>query len=73
MTEFVSLQKTKADSANSWTVDIEGIDTKNYDLSVKNPNRKDEAALREPKVILEEMKALDKESEEILNSILKLI
>jgi type I restriction enzyme M protein len=73
LAEFVSLQKTKADSQNSWTVDVAGIDTRTYDLSVKNPNRKDEAVLREPKVILEEMRALDKESEEILNSIMKVI
>lgn len=71
--EFVSLQKTKADSANSWTVDVAGADTKTYDLSVKNPNRKDEAVLREPRDILEEMRALDKASAEILNTILRLI
>jgi type I restriction enzyme M protein len=33
---------------------------------VKNPNKADEVALREPKVILEEMKKLDKDNEEIL-------
>ena len=44
-----------------------------YDLSAKNPNKKEEAALRQPQVILEEMKALDEESAEILNSILELI
>jgi type I restriction enzyme M protein len=40
-----------------------------YDLSAKNPNKKEEAALRQPHEILEEMKALDEESAEILNSI----
>jgi type I restriction enzyme M protein len=44
-----------------------------YDLSAKNPNKKEEAALRQPQDILEEMKALDAESAEILNSILELI
>ena len=44
-----------------------------YDLSVKNPNKKEEAALRPPQAILEEMKGLDEESAEILNSILELI
>lgn len=73
LAEFVTLQKTKADSDNSWTIDVNGIDTKTYDLSVKNPNKKDETVLRDPKVILEEMRVLDRESEEILNSILKLI
>jgi type I restriction enzyme M protein len=44
-----------------------------YDLSAKNPNKKEEAALRQPQQILEEMKALDEESADILNSILELI
>ena len=32
-------------------------------LAVKNPNKKEEAALRKPQDILEEMKELDEESE----------
>lgn len=73
LADFVALQKTKANTENSWTLDASRIDTSTYDLSAKNPNKKEETALREPSQILEEMKALDKESEEILNSILKLI
>jgi type I restriction enzyme M protein len=71
LAEFVELQKTKADSQNSWTVDVSSIDTETYDLSVKNPNAKDEVALRSPQEILEEMKALDQESEDILEGIFK--
>jgi type I restriction enzyme M protein len=73
LADFVALQKTKANSENSWKVDITKIDIKTYDLSAKNPNKKEDAALREPMEILEEMKALDRESEEILTSIFKLI
>jgi len=73
LADFVTLQKTKANSENSWTVDVARIDTKTYDLSARNPNKKEEAALREPKQILDDMKTLDKESAEILTSILKLI
>ena len=73
LAEFIELQKTKADSENSWTVDIKNVNIETYDLSVKNPHRKDEAVLREPKVILEEIKTLDKESVEILNTIRKII
>lgn len=73
MQEFIKAQKTKAKTAKSWMVDISDVQTHNYDLSVKNPNKKEEAALREPKDILKEMKSLDNESTEILNSILKLI
>src|ERR1035437_8580664 len=69
LAEFVRLQKTKADSENSWSVNIADIDKTTFDLSVKNPHKKDEAALREPQEILDEMKALDKESAEILKII----
>jgi len=69
LAEFVELQKTKANSANSWAVDMADIDLKTFDLSVKNPNGKDEAKLLEPTEILEEMKSLDEESAEILSTI----
>lgn len=73
LADFVALQKSFADSENSWSVSMKDIDQSTFDLSVKNPNKKEEAALRPPQAILEEMKALDEESAEILNSILKLI
>jgi type I restriction enzyme M protein len=73
LSEFVELQKTFADSENSWSVDVNKVDTQTYDLSVKNPNKKSEVKLREPKEILQQMKQLDKESEAILNKILQLI
>ena len=73
LADFVKLQKTKADSENSWSVDIKDVDQKTFDLSVKNPNKGEEVALREPKEILVEMKKLDKESERILENIKKSI
>jgi type I restriction enzyme M protein len=75
LAEFIELQKTKADSPNSWRIDVQTHcnASQQYDLSVKNPNKKEDAALRPPQAILEEIKALDKESAEILNSILELI
>ncbi|MDC9723525.1 MAG: N-6 DNA methylase, partial [Urechidicola sp.] len=73
LAEFVEFQKTKKESENSWTVDISSLSGAEMDLSAKNPNTPEEAPLRQPKEILESMKALDKESETILNSILDLI
>ena len=73
LADFVELQKTKKDSENSWSINIKDVDQTTFDLSPKNPNKKEVAALRQPQVILEEMKALDEESADILNSILKLI
>ncbi|MEI7513686.1 MAG: N-6 DNA methylase, partial [bacterium] len=71
--DFVMLQKKKEESDNSWSLDISTVDTNTFDISAKNPNRKEEAALRQPQEILEEMKALDKEREDILKSIMKMI
>jgi len=73
LADFIELQKTKTESENSWSVSINDIDQTTFDLSAKNPNKKEEVALRQPQEILEEMKALDEESAEILNSILGLI
>lgn len=73
LAEFVELQKTKADSPNSWSVDISTIDQATFDLSAKNPNKAWEVALRDPKEILEEMRRLDEESGEVLRGILKFL
>jgi type I restriction enzyme M protein len=73
LAEFVELQKTFADSENSWSVNISTIDQTTFDLSAKNLNKKEETALRQPQAILAEMKALDEESAVILNSILEML
>ncbi|MCF2489694.1 class I SAM-dependent DNA methyltransferase [Dyadobacter sp. CY347] len=72
LADFVELQKTKAESENSWIIDVTSMDG-TYDLSAKNPNKKEEAALRRPQDILEEMRLLDEKSADILNTILELI
>jgi type I restriction enzyme M protein len=134
LAEFVELQKTFADSENSWTVNIadimppapkghntgtkgaalrdkaatskapkgrnsyaydnapsglvmesdaentglhpvlgdstpSGLGSSNYDLSVKNPNKKEAVRLRSPNEILEEMKALDEESSFLMDNL----
>ena len=63
LAEFVELQKTKADSENSWSINAIDIEPKTFDLSAKNPNKNKEIALRQPLEILAEMKALDHDKE----------
>ena len=70
---FVQRQKTFADSAQSWSVDVAVIDTETYDLSVKNPNGGGERTFRLPKDILDEIAALDAESAEVLATIRELV
>ena len=73
LAEFIELQKTYADSANSWTVDLAQIDPRTYDLSVKNPNGEDEKTLRSPEEILDEIVGLDAESTGVLAKIRDLL
>ena len=73
LAEFVKLQKKKQNSDNSWSVDIKDVDISTFDLSVKNPNKKDETILREPKEILAEISKLDKESAEILKKVKEIL
>ena len=69
LADFLKLQKTKADSGNSWAVDIVDVNTDTFDLSAKNPHKKDDSTLRDPQTILDEMKSLDEEGAEVLKSI----
>jgi type I restriction enzyme M protein len=44
-----------------------------FDLSVKNPNTPEEAPLRSPQEILDEMTALDEDTKELLDGIRELL
>lgn len=69
LAEFVELQKTFADSSNSWSVDAKCVDQTTFDLSVKNSNDGEIIAHRSPAEIIDEIVALDIESAEVLQSI----
>ena len=73
LAEFVELQKTKADTEKSWSVDAAMIDAATYDLSVKNPNGGEVAIHRSPQEIMDEIAALDAESAEVLANIRRLL
>lgn len=69
LAEFVSLQATKADTEKSWVVSVDDIDEETYDLSVMNPNAPEEAPLRAPEEIIDDMAARDEETKGILDDI----
>ena len=69
LADFVALQKIKADSPNSWSLDVKDLNPDTLDLSVKNPNKKEEKTLREPSEIIAEMQELNEQSAEILKSL----
>ena len=73
MAEFVELQKTSADSEKSWSVNLIDIDTGSYDLSTKNPNTPEEAPLRDPAVIIEDIAAIDEQTASLLAEIKEML
>jgi len=73
LAEFVQLQKTKADSPQSWSIDANSIDHATFDLSVKNPNGGEEVTHRSPLEIMNEIAALDGESAKALAKIREMI
>lgn len=73
MEEFTSLQTSKPETEKSWNLKIADVVESTWDLSVKNPNTPEEAPLRSPKEILEEMAELDAETSSIIDSIWELI
>ena len=72
LADFLAKQKTKEDSESSWTVKISDLDD-NLDMSVKNPHKVEEVDERTPKEIADEIVALNTESQQLLNEILKML
>ncbi|MHB8202082.1 MAG: class I SAM-dependent DNA methyltransferase [Desulfomonilaceae bacterium] len=67
--EFIALQKTFADSPKSWSVEATSIDQTSFDLSVKNPNGREQINHRSPEEIMDEIAKLDTESAGVLGNI----
>ena len=68
LADFLTLQKTKAESENSWTLDVSSLDEE-YDLSVKNPNKVVEVDERTPSEIFANVVALNTETKQLLDEI----
>lgn len=62
LAEFLTLQKTKADSENSWTVDVTTLGD-DYDLSVKNPNKLEDKDERTVAQVFDSIWKLQEEAE----------
>ena len=73
MLAFITAQKTFANTAQSWSLDVANINTSTFDLSVKNPNGGEVVAHRSPQDIMNEIAALDAEATEVLASIRELL
>ena len=70
--EFLTLQKTKAESEHSWLLDVSTLGD-DYDLSVKNPNKVEEVDERTPQEIAETILALGQENQALINEIMEMM
>lgn len=79
LAEFVKLRTSAplstrgSETEQSWNIKVSALSEVEVDLSVKNPNTPEEAPLRPPAEILNEMERLDAETKTILESIKELI
>ncbi len=67
--DFINLNKTQKLSHNSWSLDIEKINSKTLDLGVSNPNIVDDIDERTPEQIISEIEELENQSRKIIKSI----
>lgn len=68
MEEFIRMQQTRDESENSWLLDTKTLG-EDCDLSVKNPNKKEEVDERTPKEIYGSIRGLLSQSAYILNEL----
>ena len=72
MEEFLTLQKTKAESEHSWTLEVNTLDDA-CDLSVKNPNKVEVVDERTPQEIAESIYALNSENQDLIDEIIEML
>lgn len=63
--EFLRLQKTKEDSEHSWSINVADLGD-DFDLSVKNPNKVEVVDNRKPVEILNSIKELNEEIDNLI-------
>jgi type I restriction enzyme M protein len=73
MQVFLTAQKRKVISENSWLIDFSEINTNSFDLTVKNPTIKTEVLIRDPNEIIQELISLEIEEDHILTTISEMI
>jgi type I restriction enzyme M protein len=62
-------QRDKTDSDNSWTVSVAELAEKGYDLSARNPNRKDDYEHRPALELVQSIKAKEERIMDLLGEL----
>jgi type I restriction enzyme M protein len=73
LAEFLEMRKSFVESSKSWNVDINSVNQSTFELSVKNPKIDEIMVHRSPVEIIDEMAALDAQSDEVLANIRRLL
>ena len=73
LADFVEMYKKQTLSDNSWLVDVGSVNKTTWDLTVNNPNRKEETDERTPLEIIAEIEELDRQASEALQAIKELL
>lgn len=68
LADFLKLQQTKADSENSWTLDVASLG-EDYDLSVKNPHKVEGVDERTPGEIFNSLVKLEDRAAELMEEL----
>jgi len=63
----------RAESENSWIVSAEELKKRNYDLTAKNPNRKEELTHKPPKELVKEIEEKEEKIKFLLNELRELV
>jgi type I restriction enzyme M protein len=69
LVEFLALSRTREDSELSWTVDVNDLDTKTFDLTPVNPNRPESSGLRNSSQVLDEIIEINTSANEIIGNL----
>lgn len=73
LADFLNCFSDFKETENSWFVDLKDVNADTLDLSVKNPNKNDEAIYREPTEIIADIEKNDLENQGLLKQIKELL
>jgi len=71
--EFFELLPSRGDSAHSWTVKREDIESRNFDIKAVNPNAKEDVDMRTPEELIDIMEAKGRDVSEAIAELRRLL
>lgn len=69
LADFLALQKTFAESVNSWNLDVKDVEGPTWDLTVRNPLTNHDSKYADPLKLLDSILLLDSDTDAVLRGI----